>query len=462
MTLDQIAAVTGGQVVDASAVVEVAGEAFVDSRRVVPGGLFVAVKGERVDGHDFAARAVAGGAAAALVSRPVGVPAVVVEDTVSALGQLARHVVAQLPDLVVVGITGSQGKTGSKDALAQILEAHGPTVATAGNFNNEIGVPLTALQVTGDTRYLVAEMGARGHGHISYLASLVSPRAGLVLNVGVAHLSEFGSRADIARAKGELVEVLPPTGLAVLNADDDLVAAMRSRTPARVLTYGEGADADVRIEGLTTDDEGRPRFTLAFGQERAAVSLPLVGEHQASNAAGAAAVALGLGLPLRSVAAALDRLEPRSRWRMEVTTTPDRITVINDAYNANPDSMRAALTTLVELGRRRGSRTVAVLGEMGELGPTSPDKHDELGRLAASLGVSLLVVVGDGARRIHLGASSGDRWAGESVPVPEVDDAIAFLRGALRPGDVVLVKASRAAGLEVVAEALAGGERVRG
>ncbi len=463
MTLAEIADAVDGELADAGdGTVEVVGDVFHDSRQVVAGGLFVAIRGERVDGHDFAAACVAAGAAAALVERPVGVPAVVVENTVAALSDLAAVVVSRLPRLRVVGITGSQGKTSTKDIVAQLLERTGETIAPAGSFNNEIGAPLTALRVRESTAYLVSEMGARGRGHIRDLAAMVRPTVGLVLNVGVAHIGEFGSQDDIAVAKRELVEALPQNGLAVLNGDDPRVVGMRDHTAARVITFGEATDADVRFSELQVDEDGHPVFVLSAGAESADVVVPLVGEHQASNAAAAAAVALGLGMPFVEVVDTLRSLTTRSHWRMEVSSTADGITIINDAYNANPDSMRAALKTLADFGRRRGTgRTVAVLGEMRELGASSQEEHDAVGRLAVRLDVSQLVVVGEEAKPIHLGASLEGSWNEESVHVPDVDAAVAFLRGALRPGDIVLVKASRAAGLERVAAALTAGDADR-
>ncbi|HEX2176674.1 MAG TPA: UDP-N-acetylmuramoyl-tripeptide--D-alanyl-D-alanine ligase [Nocardioidaceae bacterium] len=460
MTLDEIASAIGGRVhatyaagaVDAARI-RVTGPPFHDSRAVEVDGLFVAVAGEHVDGHDFAAAVVDAGAAAVLAARPVDVPAVLVDDPVEALGRLATHVLAGLPDLRVVGLTGSQGKTGTKDLLAQLLENTGATIAPVGSYNTELGVPLTALRADRETRNLVLEMGARGIGHIRYLADMVRPSVAVVLNVGVAHLGEFGSQAGIARAKGELVEALPDDGVAVLNADDPLVMAMAERTRATVLTFGTSSQADVRVGDLELDDLGRPRFTLTTPTGSAAVTLPLVGEHQALNAAAAAAVAHHVGLPVERICQVLHNVVARSPWRMEVRDRDDGVTVVNDAYNANPDSMRAALKTLATIGAGR-RRTVAVLGEMLELGAAAREEHDAIGRLAVRLDVSRLVVVGEGARAIHLGASLEGSWGGESVFVPDTDAALDLLRGEVAAGDVVLVKASRAAGLERVAAAL--------
>jgi UDP-N-acetylmuramoyl-tripeptide--D-alanyl-D-alanine ligase len=464
LTLAQVAAATGGVLADgAAAGATVSGPVVVDSRAVVPGALFVAIRGERDDGHDFAAAAHAAGAAAVLATRPVGVPAVLVDDTVAALGRLARAVADRLPQLDIVAITGSSGKTSTKDLVGQLLARSGPTVAPEGSFNNEIGLPLTVARADAATRHLVLEMGARGPGHIAALCAMAPPRIGVVLNVGTAHLGEFGTREAIAAAKGELVEALPPTGTAVLNADDELVLAMAARTGARVVTFGRTPRADVRAEQVTLDELGRPAFTLATPHGSARVTLRLYGEHHVSNALAAAAVALqapgaapavdAVG-DVGDVAAALSEAGALSRWRMEVTERPDGVIVVNDAYNANPDSVRAALKALV--GMARGRRSWAVLGEMRELGEGSREEHDAIGRLAVRLDVSRLVVVGEGARAMHLGAGLEGSWGEESVFVPEADDAIALLREQVRSGDVVLVKASRAAGLERVAEALLG------
>lgn len=460
MTLVEVADCVGGRIVtadpDTAREIVVTSEATVDSRSVEPGGLFVAVPGEHVDGHDYAEAAVQAGAAAVLCSRPVGVPCVVVDDPITALGVLARDVLQRLPECTVVGITGSQGKTGVKDLLAQMLERQGPTVAPGGSFNNEIGAPLTALRADRETRFLVAEMGARALGDITYLAEILRPHVAVELNVGVAHLGEFGSRQQIAVAKAELVESLPADGIAVLNADDDQVRAMAQRTHGRVVWFGSGATADVRMGPVELDAVGRAQFTLTTQQGRARLGLQLVGEHNAPNATAAAAAALAVGVPWATVVDVLNTAVPRSPWRMEVTERPDEVTIINDAYNANPDSTRAALKTLAVLGAGgdAGRRTVAVLGEMLELGEASREEHDAIGRLAVRLNVSRLVVVGEGARAMHLGAGLEGSWDGESVFVPDVDSAIEFLRGDIGRGDVVLVKASRAAGLERVAAAL--------
>ncbi|MEU0137715.1 UDP-N-acetylmuramoyl-tripeptide--D-alanyl-D-alanine ligase [Streptomyces sp. NPDC006296] len=458
LSLAEIAGIVGGQahdVPDPSATVT--GPVVIDSREVRQGSLFAAFAGERVDGHDYARRAVEAGAVAVLAARPLGVPAIVVDDVVAALGSLARAVVERL-GTSVVALTGSAGKTSTKDLIAQILEHRAPTVWTPGSLNNEIGLPLTALRATAETRHLVLEMGARGIGHIEYLAGLTPPRIGLVLNVGSAHIGEFGSREAIARAKGELVEVLPADGAAILNADDPLVRAMASRTKARVLLFGEAPDADVRGENVRLTDDGRPAFALHTPTGCSDVTLRLYGEHHVSNALAAAAVAHELGMSVTEIADALSGAGTLSRWRMEVTERPDGVTIVNDAYNANPESMKAALRALAAMGKARraaGGRTWAVLGQMAELGDASLAEHDAVGRLAVRLNVSKLVAVGgQEASWLQLGAYNEGSWGEESVHVSDAEAAVGLLRSELRPGDVVLVKASRSVGLERVALAL--------
>ncbi len=431
-----------------------------DSRAVTPGALFVAVAGERVDGHDYLDAAAGAGAVAALTTRPGGpLPALVVDDTVAALGRLAALVHTRLAagGLLTVGITGSSGKTSTKDLLGQVLAAAGPTVSPPGSYNNDIGMPLTVLSADAATRFLVLEMGARGIGHIARLCTVARPDVGVVLNVGSAHLGEFGSADAIARAKGELVEALPDTGTAVLNADDPRVAGMAPRTRARVVTTGRGGGADVRATDVTLDDTARARFTLVAGGESHPVALQVVGEHQVANALSAAAAALAAGMTPGAVATALSEARPRSRWRMEVTRRPDGVTVVNDAYNANPESMRAALAALTGMP---ATRRVAVLGGMAELGPDAVAEHERLGRDAVAAGVDLLVGVGPDAVGTVSGATAAGARPGDgggtdggtrAVSVPDRAAALDLLTEVLVPGDVVLVKASRSHGLEVLA-----------
>ena len=432
----------------------VTGPVVIDSRKAGPGSLFAALPGQQADGHDFAAQAVAAGAMAVLATRPVGVPALIVPDVPAALAALATAVVARRPGLTVAAITGSAGKTTAKDLAAQLIESLGPTVSPQASYNNEIGHPLTVLRVTEQTRYLVAEMSTRGPGHIAALCRMSPPRLGAVLCVGHAHAGEFGSLDEVARAKAELPAALPADGVAVLNADDPRVLAMAGRTTARVLTFGRSPRADVRAVGVVLDEAGRPGFTLCTGAGSAPVRLRLHGEHNVSNALAAAALAGQLGMDLAAVAEGLSAATARSRWRMEVTRRPDGVTVINDAYNASPEAVEAALSALVAMAR--GGRALAVLGPMKELGAHAEKLHEQAGRQAARAGLAGLIVVGEEAAPILAGAKADPSWRGELVQVPDAAAAVAEAGRRARPGDVVLVKAARAANLQRVALALTG------
>jgi UDP-N-acetylmuramoyl-tripeptide--D-alanyl-D-alanine ligase len=460
LTLGDVAAAVDGRLAGGALPQSAVTGVSTDSRAVAAGDLFVAVVGEHHDAHDFGPAAVAAGACAVLASRELDVPCVVVDDPVAALGRLARHVVDGLPDLTVVGITGSSGKTSTKDLMAQVLAELGPVVAPQGSFNTEVGVPVTALGVDAGTRVLVSEMGARDLGHIAYLCGITPPRVGVVLNVGSAHLEIFGSRENVARTKGELVEAVPSAadgGVAVLNADDPLVAAMRSRTAGRVIAFGRSSEAEVRAEDEQMDAEGRASFTLVAPEGRAPVALRLHGAHHVSNALAVAAAALSLGVPLDAVARRLSDATAASRWRMEVSTTPSGVTLVNDAYNANPESMRAALDALVAMARatddRPARRTWAVLGEMRELGADAEAAHEQVGRDAAERGVDHVVAVGRPAYGVATGAKALGGGTVVEV-VPDVDAAVELLRAQTRAGDVVLVKASRGSALERVAAGL--------
>ncbi|EWS81253.1 UDP-N-acetylmuramoyl-tripeptide--D-alanyl-D-alanine ligase [Brachybacterium phenoliresistens] len=459
----EIARITGGTLIGGAAGTEtVTGRARIDSRAVEAGDLFAAFAGEHVDGHRFAEAAHAAGAALALVSEDVPVPAVRVDDVEAALSELARVQLARArelaPELRVIAVTGSAGKTGTKDLIGRLLEPLGPTVAPAGSPNNELGLPLTVLSLDSRTRFLVLEMGARGVGHIAHLTRIAPPDVSLVLNVGTAHLGEFGSVEAIARAKGEIVEALPPHGRAVLAAEDTRVAEMASRTSAPVITWGLDL-GDLRARDIRLDELARPAFTLELQRDleradgtivpagTAPVSMRMLGEHQILNALAAAAAALMAGADLAGAAAVLSTAEPLSGQRME-TGSAGGVLVVNDAYNANPDSMRLALKTLAHLGR--GHRTIAVLGEMRELGADSIRLHDEIGRLAVRLNVSRLIVVGAGAAPIHQGACLEGSFGGESEYVATLDEAMAVLEREVRDGDVVLLKSSRDAGLRTL------------
>jgi UDP-N-acetylmuramoyl-tripeptide--D-alanyl-D-alanine ligase len=454
LSLEEVAQLVGGRIEGDGGGVVVSGPVVIDGREARAGSLFVAFVGEHVDGHLHAPQAAANGAVAVLGTRATELPTVVVPDPQAALQRLAARVVERVRHdgrPTVLALTGSQGKTSTKDLLGAVLAADGPTVATAGSFNNELGMPLTALRVEPDTQYLVLEMGARRRGHLTSLTDLVAPDLSLVLNVGTAHLGEFGSRDAIAEAKGELVAALRPGGVAVLNADDERVAAMARLAPGRVLRFGTAEDADVRLEELALDRLGRPAFTLATSESSARVTLQVVGAHQAMNAAAAAAAALAVGIPLDRVAAALSAVSTLSKWRMELHELPGGVVLLNDSYNANPESTRAAVDALVSIGADPAvRRTVAVLGEMRELGADSEAAHREVGEYAAAR-VDQLLVVGTASHGIHAGASDA---GGRSVFVEDNAAAIAWLRDEVAEGDAVLVKASRGASLDEVAAAL--------
>ncbi|WP_242909454.1 UDP-N-acetylmuramoyl-tripeptide--D-alanyl-D-alanine ligase [Actinomadura terrae] len=454
LTLHEIALAVGGTVHGAPAPgPTVTGPVVADPRDATAGALFVALAGRRGDGHDLAERAYAFGACAVLGTRAVDGPCVVVDEVVSALTDLAMFVRDML-DLVVIGVTGSVGKTTTKDLLAQILEREAPTVASTGSRDDEVGLPLTVLRADRWTRYLVLEMGAARPGDITHLAWVARPQFGLVLNVGPAHLLTLGGIVGVARAKTELVRALPPAGeggLAFLNADDAAVASMEGATSAGVVTYGTDAGAAVRAVGVTVDGAGHASFILHTPSGAAVVRLGLPGEHQVGNALAAASVADVLGVTTRRIAARLSSAAPRSPNRFQLVERDDGVTVIDDACHANPVSMRAALRTLATMSA--GRRTIAVLGEMtGQAGETARE-HAAVGRLAAELGVAILVVVGSGEGPEAL--SEAARRAGVVThALPRRRDVVHLLRVLLRPSDLVLVKASDEVGLSAVATAL--------
>jgi len=441
-SLAEVTAAVRGRLVGADPAATVTGAVEFDSRLVRPGGLFVAFLGEQVDGHDYAATARAAGAVATMGTRELpGEPMILVADARDAMADLARALVPRLPGLCVVGVTGSSGKTTTKDLLAQLLGRLGATVAPPGSFNNELGLPHTVLKAGTGTRYLVLEMGARGLGHIRYLCSIARPRLGVVLNVGVSHIGEFGSQERIGQAKGELVEALDTDGVAVLNADDPRVRAMAGRTAGQVLLVGEAPEAAYRAVDVRVDGRGRASYRLCTPAGEVPVALAVPGRHQVGNTLAAAAVAAWCGLPLADLGAALGDLRLVSTRRMDVFTRADGVTVIDDSYNANPASMAVALRALADVGT--GGRRAAVLGYMAELGPHERDGHEQTGRLAAQLGIDRLIVVGDNAAAIHHGAVAVSGWGGVSELVVDQDEATGRIRGWLRPGDVVLVKGSR-------------------
>jgi UDP-N-acetylmuramoyl-tripeptide--D-alanyl-D-alanine ligase len=481
-TAAQIAEITGGRLVGDPAIVPLS--VVTDSREATAGALYVAKPGETADGHAFVGAAFAAGAVLALCEREVSdghgavYPSVVVPDAVIAMGTLAREAVRRIreeraargEELTVVGITGSAGKTTTKDLLAGIFRSTAAgsatpasTVAPQGSYNGEVGVPLTVFRADASTRYLVIEMGATGIGHIRYLAEMVSPDIGVVLFVGTAHAGEFGGVENIALAKGELVEALAPEGTAVINIDDPRVRAMESRTRARLVAFTQHPEAAAEWAGratvvaahsATVDAGGSPVFDLTVGAgEPAHIASRLIGAHHTSNLLAAASAASAAGVPVGQIAASLSEQGPGSRWRMERTERPDGVTVINDAYNANPESMRAALQTLADLGQ--GRRTWAVLGAMLELGEESIPAHTAVGTLVVRLNIDRLVVVGREARALYVSAVNEGSWGDECTFVEDTDAAFELLERELAPGDLVLFKSSNGVGLRHLGDRIA-------
>ncbi|WP_430295009.1 UDP-N-acetylmuramoyl-tripeptide--D-alanyl-D-alanine ligase [Sinomonas sp. B1-1] len=481
-TAAQIAEITGGRLVGDPSTVPLS--VVTDSREATPGALYVAKPGETADGHAFIGAAFAAGAVLALCEREVSdssgasFPCVVVPDAVLAMGALAREAVRRIraaraargEQLTVVGITGSAGKTTTKDLVAGIFRSTSEgsatpssTVSPQGSYNGEVGVPLTVFRADERTRYLVIEMGATGIGHIEYLAQMVKPDIGVVLFVGTAHAGEFGGVENIALAKGELVEALAPEGTAVINIDDARVRAMVSRTAARLVLFTQHPEnaaewsargTVVAAHGVTVDAGGSPAFDLAVGaEERVHVASRLIGAHHTSNLLAAASAAYAAGVPVATIAASLSAQGPGSRWRMERTERADGVTVINDAYNANPESMRAALQTLADLGR--GRRTWAVLGAMLELGEESIPAHTAVGTLVVRLNIDRLVVVGREARPLYVSAVNEGSWGDECTFVEDSDAAFELLERELEPGDLVLFKSSNGVGLRHLGDRIA-------
>lgn len=437
----------------------VPGPVETDSRRVAAGSIFFAMTGEVTDGHLFAQAAVDNGAAVIVVERDLGlpVPQVVVADTLTALADLARFVVASVRaggTLSVVGITGSNGKTTTKNMLRAILSPLGPTVAPPGSYNNQVGAPITMLGIDEQTRYLVVEMGASAEGDIARTIGIAVPDISVVLKVGLAHAGEFGGIEVTQRAKSEIVTQLPSTAVAILNRDDFRVAAMADLTAAGKVWFGLDASADVSADDLRATAAGTT-FTLHSDGRSRPVALRILGEHHVMNALAALAVARELGVDLDGAISALEGIERAERWRMELLRPSDGIVVINDGYNASPDSTAAALKTLAQI-IEPGQRSVAVLGEMNALGEYADEEHDRIGRLVVRLNIHKLVVIGHRARHIHNAAGLEGSWDGESVLVETMDEAYDLVNGDLRAGDVVLVKSSNAAGLRHLGDRLGG------
>jgi UDP-N-acetylmuramoyl-tripeptide--D-alanyl-D-alanine ligase len=457
ISLNEIASAIDGEL-HGSADVLVTGSVETDSRLVVPGSLFFAKPGEFDDGHNFVAAAKAGGAVAAVVERLVDVdlPQIVVSSAVKALGSLASYVLTQIrtkTDIKVVGITGSNGKTTTKNMLREILSKAGSTVAPIESYNNEVGAPISILKAGFDTKFLVVEMGAGGPGSIEYLANLANPDVGVILKVGLAHVGEFGGIDSTAKIKSELAAALGAEKHLVLNADDAFVREMAEHSQASIIWFGTALEAGFRADQQALSIEGTG-FVCHWpdGQQRR-INLQILGEHHIMNALAALAVADQLGIDREVACQAIESMPLAERWRMQLLHRTDGVTIINDAYNASPDSTKAALQTLAQLGKS-GRRTIAVLGEMAELGSVAREQHDAIGRVVVRLNIDQLVVVGDAAKLIHMGALQEGSWDGESKFFDEIDDALSYLRAMLEPNDIVLVKSSKSANLRHLGDAL--------
>ena len=473
LSLTDLLKITGGEASPTAASDTLITSVTTDSREVTSGCLFVAKPGEFSDGHAFIDRALAAGAVLALAERVTYDdtrnvhPAIIVDDAVEAMGKIAAHIVEYLKtknDAKVVGITGSAGKTTTKDLLAAILADVAPTVSPIGSYNGEVGVPLTVFTATEQTKYLVIEMGATGIGHLTYLTDMVHPQVGVVLCVGTAHAGEFGGVENIEKAKGELVESLDADGIAILNADDSRVARMASRTSCEVRFFGT-SDRKVERAGVWASDivvngAGEPQLTLEFPNGYSQrITSGLLGRHHVSNILAAANAAYALEISPETIASSLEGRAAGSRWRMERIERADGVSIINDAYNANPESMRAALVTLAELGLGHDGqpprRTWAVLGEMLELGDERIHEHDMLGRLAVRMNIKKLVVVGAGAKPAYNSAVLEGSWGDVAYYVESVDEARQLLQAELQPGDIALFKSSNGAGLRFLGDDIA-------
>jgi UDP-N-acetylmuramoyl-tripeptide--D-alanyl-D-alanine ligase len=455
ITLDEVAAAIDGELHVKTADQQPGGQAIVsasvetDSRLVVPGSLFFARPGEVTDGHLFIGSALEKGAIAAVVDHLVNdqISQIVVADVTAALGKLAKYVLARIreqSDLKVIGITGSNGKTTTKNMLREILSRVGETIAPIESYNNEVGAPISILKANLATKFLVVELGAGGPGSIAYLADIAKPDLAVLLKVGLAHVGEFGGIETTAKIKGELAAALTENDRFIGNADDGYVRDMPTR--AKQFWFGTAPDASYRATDLQLNIAGTSFEMHWPNGETQRITLQILGEHHVMNALAACAVAEQLGVSHAVIKDALEAMPLAERWRMQLSHRADGVSIINDAYNASPDSTKAALQTLAQLGKS-GRRTVAILGEMAELGAFSREQHDAIGRMVVRLNIDELVVVGEAAKLIHMGAEQEGSWGGESKYFDSIAEALAYVRGMLVAGDIVLVKSSKSANL---------------
>jgi len=458
LSLKEIADAISADLIGESSL-SISGSVETDSRLVSPGSLFLAKPGEVTDGHLFVGAAIEKGAAAAIVEHQLDqdIPQLIVKDSVAALGLLAKYVVAKvksLGELKVIGVTGSNGKTTTKNMLREVLSTAGETIAPEESFNNEVGAPYSMLRITEKTKFLVVELGAGGLGSIRYLAQMCQPDIGIELKVGLAHAGEFGGIDVTERIKAELVEELSAEGIALLNIDDERVKRMSEKTKAKISSFGLSEQADYSADNVNVSIRGTSFSYQTPDGSSSEVKLQILGEHHVYNALAALATAELLGVDRTKAIHALEQMKLAEKWRMELNVSPSGLTVINDAYNASPDSMRAALQTLAHLGRQTGKKTVAVMGEMAELGEFSAHEHDAIGRIAVRLNLGQVVVVGKAAKLIHMGASQEGSWDGESQYFDEISDALGYLREMLTGDEIVLVKSSKSANLRYLGDDL--------
>jgi len=460
MTIEEIAKAVAAEIKNLDSNIKVQGKVVIDSRKVSKGDLFVAINGENVDGHSFCDAAIKQGAVAVITSKELpGVPSLLVtngnsnsqdvdQPTVIALGKLANYLLTKLPNIWKVAVTGSSGKTTTKDLLADLGKLIGPTVAPTGSFNNEIGLPQTVLECDENTRVLILEMGARRVGNITKLCEIAKPDTSLLLNIGTAHAGIFTSVEKILQTKSEIIQCLTSSDVAILNHED--VTFPKQITKAQIISFGLDG-ADVSAKNVVLDENAQAHYDLEYQGKSSQVNLKIVGSHQVSNSLAAAAAFLKKGIDIDLVARTLSNSVAQSKWRMQIEVSKKNVIVINDAYNANPESMNSAIRTLNQIGAEKN--TFAILGEMRELGDLSLVKHQEVAALILKLEIKKAIIIGSGAKPIY-DFLSNNGYQGKLQYVEIVEKGIAKARELIEPNDVVLVKASRSIGLERVANAI--------
>jgi UDP-N-acetylmuramoyl-tripeptide--D-alanyl-D-alanine ligase len=460
MNLKEISAAIAAEVKFADLESRVTGKVVIDSRKVLPGDLFVAIKGENVDGHDFAAQAIKQGAVAVISGKEIpGVPSLIVtqgnsnskevdQPTVIALGKLAKYLLQKLPNLWKVAVTGSSGKTTTKDLLAELGKLVGPTVAPIGSYNNEIGLPQTVLECDENTKVLILEMGARQVGNIKHLCEIAKPDTSIILNIGTAHAEIFTSPEKIFQAKSEIIDCLTSTDVAILNHEDSRFAQLK--TKAKVISFGL-TGSNVSASNVILNENAQAQYELGYEGKTSLVNLKLIGAHQVSNSLAAAAAFLQKGIVIEDISKVLSNATPKSKWRLQIEKSKNNVTVINDVYNANPESTKSAIKTLKQIGEDKN--TFAILGEMRELGNLSKQLHEEVAALIQKLEIKNTLVIGNGAKPIYDYLLTHE-YSGKLLFVENVDSALVKVKEIIQTNDVVLVKASRSIGLERVANAI--------